>query len=122
MSKVKELYISLRDDPDLSIPEGESRESAAWNETSQRTRQHKTNAKALSMATESAVEKLFKFTLPDAVAEQNLQKFLNFTTNNLPTQRHSLLDNWMQKQQDFEEWLIKAADDSNSTIFNEKII
>ena len=65
MSKVKELYIALRDDPDLDIPEGESRESAAWNETSQRMRQHKTNAKALALAAEvsesTAVEKLNNF-------------------------------------------------------------
>ena len=57
MSRVKELYIALRDDPDLDIPEGESRESAAWNETSQRMRQHKTNSKALALAAESPVEK-----------------------------------------------------------------
>ena len=62
MSKVKELYIALRDDPDLDIPEGESRESAAWNETSQRMRQHKTNSKALALAAESPVEKLLNFT------------------------------------------------------------
>ena len=62
MPKVKELYISLRDDPDLPIPEGESRESAAWNETSQRTRQHNTNSKALSMAKETSLEKLLTFT------------------------------------------------------------
>ena len=62
MSKVKELYIALRDDPDLDIPEGETRESAAWNETSQRMRQHKTNSKALALAAESPVEKLLNFT------------------------------------------------------------
>ena len=65
MSKVKELYIALRDDPDLDIPEGETRESAAWNETSQRMRQHKTNSKALALAAEvsesTAVEKLWDF-------------------------------------------------------------
>ena len=61
MSKVKELYVSLRDDPDLPVPEGESRESAAWNEASQRTRQHNTNAKALAMANESSLEKFADF-------------------------------------------------------------
>ena len=65
MAPVKDLYISLRDDPNLEIPEGESRESAAWAETAQRTRQHHTNAKALGMAAElkedSAVEKFADF-------------------------------------------------------------
>tara|TARA_R110002110_G_scaffold269084_1_gene484813 strand:+ start:401 stop:4318 length:3918 start_codon:yes stop_codon:yes gene_type:complete len=65
MAKAKELYISLRDDPDLSIPEGETRESAAWNETSHRMRQHQSNAKALSMASEvsepSSIEKFADF-------------------------------------------------------------
>ena len=65
MAKAKSLYITLRDDPDLDIPEGESRESAAWNEMSQRVRQHKSNAKALAMASQvtepTAVEKLADF-------------------------------------------------------------
>jgi len=61
MVQAKTLYIKLRDDPDLEIPEGDSRESAAWNETAQRVRQHSTNAKALAMGTESSVEKLLDF-------------------------------------------------------------
>ena len=65
MTQAKELYISLRDDPDLEIPEGETRESAAWGEMSRRMRQHKSNSKALSMATDSPVDKLFNFTKED---------------------------------------------------------
>ena len=63
MSNAKELYISLRDDPDLNVPEGETRESAAWNEMSQRMRQHQSNAKALSMAAPKAdsMSKLLTF-------------------------------------------------------------
>ena len=61
----EKIYANLMKDPDLDIPEGESRESAAWNETSQRMRQHKTNAKALALAAEvsesTAVEKLNNF-------------------------------------------------------------
>ena len=121
MSSVKELYVSLRDDPDLPIPEGESRESAAWNETSQRTRQHKTNAKALSMATESAVEKLFKFTLPAPVAEQNLQKFLNFTLENPLSRPPSIFKDWMEKQKDFEEWITKEAGKDAGHLTNDAI-
>ena len=65
MPKAKELYITLRDDPDLEIPEGETRESAAWNEMSQRVRQHKSNSKALAMASQvsepSSIEKFTDF-------------------------------------------------------------
>ena len=65
MSPAKDLYIALRDDPNLEVPEGDSRESAAWKETAQRTRQHHTNAKALGMASQvkedSAVEKFADF-------------------------------------------------------------
>jgi len=65
MAKAKELYISLRDDVNLSIPEGETRESAAWNETSHRLRQHQSNAKALSMAVappkKESIDELLKF-------------------------------------------------------------
>ena len=61
MVQAKNLYITLRDDPELEIPEGDSRESAAWNEMVQRVRQHSTNTKALSMGNESAVEKFRDF-------------------------------------------------------------
>ena len=65
MAKAKELYISLRDDPDLNIPEGDTRESAAWNEMSHRMRQHQTNSKALSLGNDvaepSSVEKFADF-------------------------------------------------------------
>ena len=65
MAPAKDLYIALRDDPNLEVPEGDTRESAAWKETAQRTRQHHTNAKALGMASEvkenSAVEKFADF-------------------------------------------------------------
>ena len=36
MSKVKELYIALRDDPDLDIPNGLTREDVARTEAEQR--------------------------------------------------------------------------------------
>jgi len=67
MTQAKELYISLRDDPDLEIPEGETRESAAWGEMTRRVRQHKSNAKALSMAAgvKSPLDKLLSFTKED---------------------------------------------------------
>jgi hypothetical protein len=67
MTQAKELYISLRDDPDLEIPEGETRESAAWGEMTRRVRQHKSNAKALSMAAgvKSPLDKLLNFTKED---------------------------------------------------------
>ena len=67
MASAKELYISLRDDPDLSIPEGETRESAAWNEMSQRMRQHSKNPKAHNMEAEvkSPLDKLLSFTKED---------------------------------------------------------
>ena len=61
MVQAKSLYITLRDDPDLDIPEGENRESAAWNEMTQRVRQHKSNSKALAMGSESSVEKFMDF-------------------------------------------------------------
>ena len=61
MVQAKNLYITLRDDPDLEIPEGETRESAAWIEMAQRIRQHKSNSKALAMGTETAVEKFSDF-------------------------------------------------------------
>ena len=61
MVQAKSLYITLRDDPELDIPEGETRESAAWNEMTQRVRQHKSNSKALAMGTESSVEKFMDF-------------------------------------------------------------
>ena len=65
MAKAKELYISLRDDPDLNIPEGDTRESAAWSEMSHRMRQHQSNAKALSMAVaprkKESIDELLKF-------------------------------------------------------------
>ena len=79
MAKAKELYISLRDDPDLSIPEGESRESAAWNETSHRMRQHQSNSKALSMANEttSPVEKLALFTANQDFSRPNVLESLD---------------------------------------------
>ena len=80
MSPAKDLYIALRDDPNLEVPEGDSRESAAWKETAQRTRQHHTNAKALGMASEvkedSAVCKAeikLTMTVPSILRVKNLK-------------------------------------------------
>ena len=79
MAKAKELYISLRDDPDLNIPEGDTRESAAWSEMSHRMRQHQSNATALGMATEttSPVEKLALFTANQDFFRSNILESLD---------------------------------------------
>ena len=81
MANAKELYVALRDDPELDIPEGESRESAAWKETSQRMRQHNSNAKALGMAAEvsepSSIEKFILFTDNQDFSRSNILESLD---------------------------------------------
>ena len=86
MAKAKELYISLRDDPNLEIPEGDTRESAAWNETTHRMRQHNSNAKALSMATEttSPVEKLALFAANQDFSRSNVLESLDILLMKAP--------------------------------------
>jgi len=80
MAPAKDLYIALRDDPNLEVPEGDTRESAAWKETAQRTRQHRTNAKALGMASEvkedSAIAKFADFLEKAPTSDNKVRELL----------------------------------------------
>ena len=51
MSKIEQFYNALVKDPDLNIKPGQTREQAARQEATHRSRQYDNNSKALAMAT-----------------------------------------------------------------------
>ena len=120
MVQAKSLYISLRDDPDLSIPEGDTRESAAWNEMSQRVRQHKSNSKALAMASEvsepSSIEKFADFIEKAPASQSDTNKIRDLLRDIQPPIASDRDTHYDGRQKAFDKVISKFMTDNKNVL------